>query len=152
MSRRPARSRPGGTSALVPRVEELAVGPDPDPRLPPADTDQTPTGFPTPNTSELPESGSSEVPKYLQLTRRDARLRDDQVHALSALCRRITSSRPAGQRGERITDNTLIRVAIDLLLDRGEQVAGTTEAELRESALRPPDLKPPGRRPGGRAG
>jgi hypothetical protein len=38
-----------------------------------------------------------------------------------------------GISGERITDNTLIRVAVDLLLTRADQLRGSTEDELRKS-------------------
>jgi hypothetical protein len=36
-------------------------------------------------------------------------------------------------QGERLTDDTLIRVAIDLLIVNGERLQGATEAELRAS-------------------
>lgn len=35
-----------------------------------------------------------------------------------------------GGVGERLTDNTLIRVALDLLMQRGDELAGTTDDEL----------------------
>ena len=69
--------------------------------------------------------------RYDELERKETRLRIDQYGQLSDLSRRLNRLR-AGQ-GERITENTLIRVAIDLLLGRESDLAGTTELELRKS-------------------
>lgn len=74
--------------------------------------------------------GTAEGPRYLAFTRKEARLRDDQLDALAT---RVRVLQRAGNAGERITDNTLIRVAIDLLLNRASELKGDTEAELRES-------------------
>lgn len=74
-----------------------------------------------------PESG----PRYLQMERKEARIRLDQADALAQLTRRLNRARGGG--GERITDNTLIRVAVDLLLARSDRIVGATEDELRES-------------------
>ena len=70
-------------------------------------------------------------PRYLQLERKELRIRVDQADELARLTRRINRSRQGA--GERITDNTLIRVAVDLLLERSAHIAGTTEDELRKS-------------------
>src|SRR3954454_15194612 len=72
-----------------------------------------------------------ETVRFDELERKEARVRLDQYEALQSLSRRLNRSR--NRRGERITENTLIRVAIDLLLSREDQVAGMTEAELRRS-------------------
>jgi hypothetical protein len=91
-------------------------------------------------TTELPDSVEEEpsetaaIPKYLRLTRKDARLRDEQLEALSTLRRRLNRQRRG--RGERITDNTLIRVAVDLLLLKREALRGESEEELLESLTR----------------
>jgi hypothetical protein len=58
------------------------------------------------------------------------------MEALAALRRRINADRGRRERSERITDNTLIRVAIDLLLEHGDELAGATEDQIRDSALR----------------
>ncbi|WP_219814953.1 MULTISPECIES: hypothetical protein [unclassified Rathayibacter] len=68
---------------------------------------------------------------YRSFARKEAKIRDDQYTALTAHARRLTRIRPAGT--ERITENTLIRVAIDLLLARSDQIAGGSEAEIRKS-------------------
>lgn len=115
-ARRPNRTRPGATSSLAPNVEPIGVAGTP------ARESRTPA---------VTDSGTAEVPKYQQMIRKEARLRPDQVDALAQLRRRVTRSRT--DRTETITDNTLLRVAVDLLLERGEQLAGDTENQLRES-------------------
>lgn len=90
-----------------------------------------------------PRSASSHIitttarpPLYRRLARKEARLREDQFIALSRLVR-VLARRRTSRSGPRLTENTLIRVAIDLLLARAEQLAGDTEDEIRASALRP---------------
>lgn len=86
-------------------------------------------------TPEVTESVSPEGgPLYLRLTRKEVRFRDDQLEALDRLARRLVRTRKGG--GERITENTLVRVAVDLLLERAETLAGGTEAELLRSLRR----------------
>jgi hypothetical protein len=70
--------------------------------------------------------------KFARLTRKDARVRADQDAALTALAKTLMRRRPA--KTERITENTLIRVAIDLLLAHSDELRGSTEDELRDSA------------------
>lgn len=82
-----------------------------------------------------PESGDQALPPYLQLVRKEARIRADQADQLAVEVRRLNQARKhrSGPVGERITDNTLIRVAIDLLLSRVDDLVGSTETELRNS-------------------
>lgn len=68
---------------------------------------------------------------YSALQRKETRIREDQRNALTMHARRLSKSKGAG--GRRITDNTLVRVAIDLLLAHSSELAGTTEDELRHS-------------------
>ncbi len=70
------------------------------------------------------------LPKYLALTRKEARLREDQVDSLASLARRV-NRRKASRGGERITENTLIRVAVDWLLSQEAYVGGSSEEEIR---------------------
>jgi hypothetical protein len=84
-----------------------------------------------PRRGRQPSSQTPEAVRFDELERKEARVRLDQYEALQSLSRQLNRSR--NRRGERITENTLIRVAIDLLLSRQDQVAGTTEAELRTS-------------------
>lgn len=74
-----------------------------------------------------------EPPRYLTFTRTEARLRDDQAAALTALRRRVAANRT--DKTERITDNTLLRLAVDLLLQHADRVQGNTEAEMRRALL-----------------
>jgi len=69
--------------------------------------------------------------KYARLERKEARIRTDQDAALSALTKKLMRRRTV--KAERITDNTLIRVAIDLLLAHADELRGSTEDELRNS-------------------
>jgi hypothetical protein len=73
----------------------------------------------------------SQVPKWQRLERKELRLRADQLDELARI-RRILN-RQRGGEGERITENTLIRVAVDMLLGRAGKLRGTTEDELRKS-------------------
>jgi len=109
------RQRPSGGKTLAANVEGLQVG----------DT-TTQSG-----SAAQPESQSTETPKYLQLERTEARLRSDQVDELARLRRRVAANR--ADKSERITDNTLIRIAVDLLLTRADELDGETEDALRAS-------------------
>ncbi|MGZ3382980.1 MAG: hypothetical protein ACXVBB_22350 [Isosphaeraceae bacterium] len=105
-----------------PQATELSAVPStpdtpPSPRIPPPSRTQ---------------SRSSKAPKYRTLERKEALLRDDQIEQLTELRRRLNRARGRGV-GERITENTIIRVAIDLLLDHADKLHGVTEDELRNS-------------------
>ena len=80
------------------------------------------------------------LPKYLRLERKELLIWPEQITNLSILARVLNRTR--GGAGERITTNTLIRVAVALLLSRSQDLAGTTEEELRRS-LGLPDLQSP---------
>jgi hypothetical protein len=83
------------------------------------------------NRDEAATSGvPPRVPKYLALERKEARLRGDQVDSLASLARRVNRQKPS-RGGERITENTLIRVAVDWLLSQEDYVGGSTEEEIR---------------------
>ncbi|WP_298866745.1 hypothetical protein [uncultured Microbacterium sp.] len=68
---------------------------------------------------------------YLALERKETRLREGQIGELTAHARRLNKAKTGP--APRITENTLIRVAIDLLLSRVDELQGTTEADLRRS-------------------
>lgn len=68
---------------------------------------------------------------YTDYVRKETRLRRDQIEALAPLARRLNIRRSPTNR--RITENTLIRIAVDILLDRQDDLNGQTEAELRRS-------------------
>jgi len=73
----------------------------------------------------------SQVPKWQRLERKELRLRADQLDELARIRRALNRQR--GGEGERITENTLIRVAVDMLLGRAGKLRGATEDELRKS-------------------
>jgi hypothetical protein len=73
-------------------------------------------------------------PLYRRLARKEVRLREDQYVALSRLVG-VLVRRRVRRNGPRLTENTLIRVAIDLLLSRSHRLLGDTESELRQSVL-----------------
>lgn len=90
---------------------------------------------PAPKTKTAKAAPIVEVdgPRYLQLTRKEARFTEEQLDALTVLTRRLNKRR--GGAGERFTDNTLIRVAVDLLLSEADTLlagsVATTEDEIR---------------------
>ncbi len=89
------------------------------------------SGVPDSESAEVSNSGTSEVPKFQALERKDTRLRPDQVEELRRLAKRLSQART--DRSERITENTLIRVALDMLFARSEALRGNNEDELRQS-------------------
>ncbi|MEW2265979.1 hypothetical protein ACGF5T_33700 [Streptomyces sp. NPDC047853] len=80
------------------------------------------------------ESHRSSDPKWATLERKEARLRSDQLTDLADLRRYVSARRR--DRSEIITDNTLIRVAVDLLLQgHAHRLHGDTEEALLASVL-----------------
>lgn len=110
-----------------------------------ADIAETPAGSsPAPAVSEptkkparrapsrrTPASSEPERVHFSTLVRKEARLRDDQIESLTLRARKLSRNKAATEA--RITDNTLIRVAVDLLLAHESDLSGTSEAELRRS-------------------
>lgn len=138
--RAPAQG-PDGTTQPTTSDATSAPGTDP---APAAET----TSGPSPSTARTApasrtdtaaaaagESDQAALPLYLQLVRKEARLRQDQVDDLTRHIRRLNQLRRRrdGVDGERITENTLIRVAVDLLLSRADRLAGATEDQIRTS-------------------
>jgi hypothetical protein len=78
-----------------------------------------------------PAPRAAAQPLYLRLVRKEARLREEQYANLTLHARRL--SRARGGQGARITENTLIRVAVDLLLERIDKAAGGDEEALLRS-------------------
>lgn len=69
---------------------------------------------------------SEERPKWVPL-------REDQHSELSTIARELMLAR--SQKTERITENTVIRVAVDLVIRYPDLLAGDTEDDLRTNAL-----------------
>ena len=86
---------------------------------------------PNSQSNEVSNSEATAVPKYLTLVRKESRLREDQLDSLTSLTRSLNRKRKG--TGERITENTLIRVAVDLLMNQSDELKGTTEQELLAS-------------------
>lgn len=97
--------------------------------VPVADTKAPPR--PAAQSTTAPSMPGSDVPKWLTFEPKPTRQRRDQLDWIEAKRKELNALR--GRAGERLTDNTLIRVAIDLLIVNGERLQGTTEAELRAS-------------------
>lgn len=79
----------------------------------------------------LQEEPHEGTPLYLTFERKAVRLRADQYEELIFNARRLNKAKGPG--GVRITENTLARVAFDLLISRMDELSGTTEEELRRS-------------------
>ncbi|MFJ2561267.1 MULTISPECIES: chromosome segregation ATPase [unclassified Streptomyces] len=69
---------------------------------------------------------SEERPKWVPL-------REDQHSELSTLARELMLAR--SRKTERITENTVIRLAVDLVLRHPELLVGDTEDDLRTNML-----------------
>jgi hypothetical protein len=118
-SRKPPRARPT-SGLLAPAVEPIRVG------------DATPQSQSLAVTDSRSADGVDQ-PKFRRLLRKETRLWHSQAAALTELRHRLTKAR--ANRDEVLTDNTLIRVAVDLLLARADDLRGDTEDELRASVL-----------------
>ncbi|MFI9332958.1 hypothetical protein ACIGZJ_36160 [Kitasatospora sp. NPDC052868] len=66
------------------------------------------------------------TPKFTQL-------RGDQLIELDALTRELQAARTS--KAERITANTVIRVAVDVILARRSVLVGNTEEQLKASVI-----------------
>jgi hypothetical protein len=114
----------------VPDAENASPAPQPKPPAVSRRAAAPPRG---PRSRQSGTAGVPELqtPKWRGLERKELRLRADQLDELARL-RRALNRRRAGA-GERITENTLIRVAVDMLLGRADRLRGATEDELRDS-------------------
>jgi hypothetical protein len=82
--------------------------------------------------------GTDGAPRHQQTIRGESRLWVDQVDDLTQLTRRLMADRT--NKSERITSNTLLRVAVDFLLAHKDELQGDTEDELRQSVVPDPDF------------
>jgi hypothetical protein len=83
-----------------------------------------------PRHNGIPAAGAKRA-RHPELIRVEGRLRPEQLADLEALARTLNRNRHG--RGGRITANTLIRVAMALVLEREKELTGATEDELRQS-------------------
>jgi len=100
----------------------------------PAPADHPPATRAAPTSPVEVPTQPDEGPRFLRFVRKDTRIREDQQAALTIQARRL--NRAKGSAGSRITENSLIRVAIDLLLDRIDLAAGADEDAIRASVRR----------------
>jgi hypothetical protein len=119
----------GGRTPLTPEVEPILGGEGEQD----AGTESRTPEVPDSGTPELPEPQSSGDPKWTTLERKEARLRIDQLTDLTTLRKHVSAHRR--DRSEIITDNTLIRVAVDLLMAHAHRLHGDTEEDLLNSVL-----------------
>ena len=115
-----------------PRKEAAA---DPRPPVTESDTDlrerRESSKTAAPHATPTPRAQRTSTAPYLRLVRKETRIREDQLNQLTLEARRLNRAKAAGTA--RITDNTLIRVAVDLLLARIRDVRGDDERALLES-------------------
>lgn len=78
-----------------------------------------------------PAAEDQATPTYLRYVRKETRLREDQQNQLTLQARRL--NRAKKNQGSRITENSLIRVAVDLLLAKIERASGDDEDAIRKS-------------------
>ena len=71
------------------------------------------------------------TPAYLRFVRKETRLREDQQNQLTLQARRLNRAKRTA--GARITENSLIRVAVDLFLARVDRAVGDDEDAIRKS-------------------
>jgi hypothetical protein len=76
-------------------------------------------------------SKNADLPPYLTFERKETRLRPDQVTSLNVKARELNKTKDP--EADRITDNTLIRVAVDLILARADELHGGDETQLRKA-------------------
>jgi hypothetical protein len=116
-----------------PRRETAPAPPAPAAPVPAAETPPKRRAAPAQGArkSDTPEVTESQAPLWQRLERKELRLRADQLDELAKLRRALNRQR--GGEGERITENTLIRVAVDMLLGNAGKLRGATEDELRKS-------------------
>ena len=112
----------------VPGSPELPASPPASPPPPPAVPEPSPT-----RTHGVADSRSSGVPVYQRMEVLAARLRPDQIAWLKAVPRDLKRKRR--KPGERFTENTLLRVAVDAIRELEDELRGDSEEELRVSVL-----------------
>jgi hypothetical protein len=132
MARADLRALIGNLGAPDPPATSIGTPPESSPAAV-----STPVAQPVPSRSAptqptaQQQSGGRPGVIYSDFERKETRLRPDQQNALTEHARRLNRAKRAG--GQRITDNTLIRVAIDLLLSKTDKLAGDDEPALRRS-------------------
>ena len=78
-----------------------------------------------------PVAGDPVTPAYLRFVRKETRLREEQQNQLTLQARRLNRAKKTV--GARITENSLIRVAVDLFLAQVDRAVGDDEDAIRKS-------------------
>ena len=78
-----------------------------------------------------PAAEDQATPAYLRYVRKETRLREDQQNQLTLQARRLNRAKKT--QGARITENSLIRVAVDLFLAQIDRAVGDDEDAIRNS-------------------
>jgi len=78
-----------------------------------------------------PAAEDPATPAYLRFVRKETRLREDQQNQLTLQARRLNRAKRSA--GARITENSLIRVAVDLFLAQVDRAVGDDEDAIRKS-------------------
>ena len=79
----------------------------------------------------VPTAEDPATPAYLRFVRKETRLREDQQNQLTLQARRLNRAKTTA--GARITENSLIRVAVDLFLVQVDRAVGDDEDAIRKS-------------------
>ena len=88
------------------------------------------------STDAKPRAKRRQTRRFDQMARIEGRLHLKQLRELTALTLKLRDQRhPSTGERERITNNTLLRVAVAVLLKHQHALTGTTEAELTDSLL-----------------
>lgn len=91
-----------------------------------------PVNAPPPTPARRQAKPVTRVDPEAGLERKETKLHPGQRDDLTVLVRRLNRLRRPGQ-GDRLTENTLIRIGAAWVLEQAGQLAGVTEDELRAS-------------------
>lgn len=125
-----ARNRQDDEAPEVDQPVAVETSPAEQAATPPAPTSTSTSTEPKASRNARSTAAEDEA-GYLTLERKETRLREGQIGELTAHARRLNKAKTAP--APRITENTLIRVAIDVLLSRVDDLRGNTEEDLRRS-------------------
>lgn len=117
---------------LTSRVDDMKKAPAPAPVVaaPAVQTTEPrrPAAKRQPRTTPAPRSGAVTE----EYERKETWLRPDQLVDLDQLAKRLQRAKDPSEK-TRITANTIIRVAVDALLEHADEAQGDTEAQIRNS-------------------
>lgn len=127
---------PAPAPQQAPVQEQARLAPVQQPFQPPQQTTVRPSMLDTSRTDTM---GHVRI-LAATLNRKEVRMRSDQFATLTELVRAINRERT--MKIERITENTILRIALDAFIrDYGQTISGNSENELRQSiGLDPTDL------------